>query len=392
MADIYKIKIGEETHNLPFLPLSGGTLTGDLNFQYAYNITWNDGSYWQRFGITDDSTSDTPVFKFQQSSDTGNTWSDLLTIRDNGKIIANTFVGNLNGKADTSGHADAAYAITSYSIASSSSDKRKIWFDWSGYNGHLAVSDNLTFQTSTNTLFCPNFSGYLLGNCSGSSESTYVLNPIEISNGSLNDLYTSGRMYFAGGSNAVTNKPTGVDAFGILNIRCASGWYGQLLMSSNQYTGMYWRSGANGYDLNWKKLLDSSNYTTYCATSDHSHTSFPASIIVTGSVSASSGFFETSDERLKDIQAPLTTDLEKLSHLRKVYFNFKEDPSKTHIGVIAQDIKELYPEIVNETDEGTLNVDYSKLSVIALDAVDQLNNRCNELEEKLNKVLNALNL
>ena len=198
-------------------------------------------------------------------------------------------------------------------------------------------------------------------------------------------------MYFAGGSNAVTNKPTGVDAFGILNIRCASGWYGQLLMSSNQYTGMYWRSGANGYDLNWKKLLDSSNYTTYCATSDHSHTSFPASIIVTGSVSASSGFFETSDERLKDIQAPLTTDLEKLSHLRKVYFNFKEDPSKTHIGVIAQDIKELNPEIVNETDEGTLNVDYSKLSVIALDAVDQLNNELKVVKEKLKKVLNALN-
>ena len=116
-------------------------------------------------------------------------------------------------------------------------------------------------------------------------------------------------------------------------------------------------------------------------------------------VHAAGGFYESSDERLKDIQAPLTTDLEKLSHLRKVYFNFKEDPSKTHIGVIAQDIKELYPEIVTETDEGNLNVDYSKLSVIALDAVDQLNEsnkeltkKYNELEEKLNSIIKYLNL
>ena len=116
-------------------------------------------------------------------------------------------------------------------------------------------------------------------------------------------------------------------------------------------------------------------------------------------VHAAGGFYESSDERLKDIQAPLTTDLDKLSQLRKVYFKWKEDPKDTHIGVIAQDIKELYPEIVTETDEGNLNVDYSKLSVIALDAVDKLNNKCNNLEtelqevkEKLNKVLNALNL
>ena len=109
-----------------------------------------------------------------------------------------------------------------------------------------------------------------------------------------------------------------------------------------------------------------------------------------GSVSAKNGFFETSDERLKDIQAPLTTDLEKLSHLRKVYFNFKEDPSKTHIGVIAQDIKELYPEIVNETDEGTLNVDYSKLSVIVLDAIDTLHKEKVEIKKENEEIKKRL--
>ena len=113
-------------------------------------------------------------------------------------------------------------------------------------------------------------------------------------------------------------------------------------------------------------------------------------VTITGKVSARDGFFETSDERLKDIQAPLATDLEKLSHLRKVYFNFKEDPSKTHIGVIAQDIKELYPEIVNETDEGTLNVDYSKLSVIALDAIDTLHKENVEIKKENEEIKKRL--
>ena len=41
MADIYKIKIGEETHNLPFLPLSGGTLTGSLDIPSSRYVSLN---------------------------------------------------------------------------------------------------------------------------------------------------------------------------------------------------------------------------------------------------------------------------------------------------------------------------------------------------------------
>ena len=108
-------------------------------------------------------------------------------------------------------------------------------------------------------------------------------------------------------------------------------------------------------------------------------------------VSAVGGFFETSDENLKDIISPVETDLDKLSQLRKVYFKFKNDPETIHLGVIAQDVQKIYPEIVSTIDDH-LTVDYAKLSVIALDAVDQLNNELKEVKEKLNKVLNALNL
>ena len=109
-----------------------------------------------------------------------------------------------------------------------------------------------------------------------------------------------------------------------------------------------------------------------------------------GKVDAASGFFDTSDERLKDIIDTINVDIDKLSDLRKVYFNFKNDPEKKHIGVIAQDIQKIYPEIVEENTDGMLTVDYSKLSVIALDAVDQLNQKNKELEDRLNKIENLL--
>lgn len=73
---------------------------------------------------------------------------------------------------------------------------------------------------------------------------------------------TPGYLYHAVESNSVKDKPSGVDAFGVFTMQTASGWYGQLLMSSNTSTGLYWRT-ATSLNGGWKKILDSSNYTAY---------------------------------------------------------------------------------------------------------------------------------
>lgn len=73
---------------------------------------------------------------------------------------------------------------------------------------------------------------------------------------------TPGYLYHAGGSNSVKDKPSGVDAFGVFTMQTASRWYGQLLMSSNTSTGLYWRT-APSLNGGWRKILDSSNYTAY---------------------------------------------------------------------------------------------------------------------------------
>lgn len=113
-ADITLSQIGASaighTHN--YLPLSGGTLTGDLNFSSGDSITWNSGSWFQRIKTVDDPTDNTPVFILQQSGNSGSTWTDLLTVKDNGQIVANTFVGSLSGNATSATTATSATKAT----------------------------------------------------------------------------------------------------------------------------------------------------------------------------------------------------------------------------------------------------------------------------------------
>lgn len=102
----------------------------------------------------------------------------------------------------------------------------------------------------------------------------------------------------------------------------------------------------------------------------------------------SGGFYELSDESKKNFGDDIEVDLDKLSKLSKKYFTWKNDESNTrHIGISAQEVHELYPEIVNVIDEdGHLSVAYDKLSVVALKGIDVLNDKIKSLEERLERL------
>lgn len=99
------------------------------------------------------------------------------------------------------------------------------------------------------------------------------------------------------------------------------------------------------------------------------------------------GIYQTSDENLKIFVRDLDVDLDKLATIKKGLFYWKSDNSQTlNLGITAQSIEKLYPQIVTRSDEGVAAVSYSKLGVIALAAIDKLNQRIKELEAEVNNL------
>lgn len=107
-------------------------------------------------------------------------------------------------------------------------------------------------------------------------------------------------------------------------------------------------------------------------------------ILATGKISASSGFYESSDIQLKTNIQPI----DFTNNIELVSFNWKKDGSKSY-GVIAQQVEEHYPELVS-TDESTgyKSVNYDAVLIIKC---AQLENRIKQLEKELEDLKNEQN-
>lgn len=80
-----------------------------------------------------------------------------------------------------------------------------------------------------------------------------------------------------------------------------------------------------------------------------------------------------SDERLKTDIRPIENALDRIGKLKGVYYHWKDDKKeKQEIGVIAQDVQQQFPELVNTDKNGILSVDYIKLTAILIECVKDL--------------------
>ena len=86
-----------------------------------------------------------------------------------------------------------------------------------------------------------------------------------------------------------------------------------------------------------------------------------------------------SDIRLKkDI-----IEYEGISELPKpVRFTWKKT-EKSDIGFIAQEVKEICPEIVYSRPDGIETIDYAKLTIVCIDEIRKLKEKVKELEEEI---------
>jgi hypothetical protein len=90
-------------------------------------------------------------------------------------------------------------------------------------------------------------------------------------------------------------------------------------------------------------------------------------------------FNSTSDSTLKENIKTIENSLEIVNQLRGVSFDWKMD-NKSSYGVVAQEIENILPELVSNTNPKTVN--YNGIIGVLIEAVKQLSLKVNELESK----------
>ena len=97
--------------------------------------------------------------------------------------------------------------------------------------------------------------------------------------------------------------------------------------------------------------------------------------------------FSTSDVRLKDNIKTIDNALDKVKSIQGIEFDWIEK-EKVHgnsghdIGVIAQEIEKVLPDVVTTRDSGYKAVKYEKIVPLLIEAIKELSNQVNELKNK----------
>ena len=94
-----------------------------------------------------------------------------------------------------------------------------------------------------------------------------------------------------------------------------------------------------------------------------------------------------SDKRLKENIKPIDSALDKVMKLQGITFDWKKSDSildiKEDIGFIAQDVKEVVPELVRENEDGMLSMRHQGITPILLEAIKELKAEIEELKKQI---------
>jgi hypothetical protein len=109
------------------------------------------------------------------------------------------------------------------------------------------------------------------------------------------------------------------------------------------------------------------------------------SVNVAGDVVA----YASSDIRFKNNITPITNALDKLSKIGGYTFEWNEISHKEKdIGVVAQEVEEILPEIVQTRSNGYKAVDYQKLTALLIESVKEQQVIINDLKTRIETLEN----
>ena len=126
------------------------------------------------------------------------------------------------------------------------------------------------------------------------------------------------------------------------------------------------------------------NGTASNAKSDAFKVMFNGDTTVSNDLTVSGDVNISSDARLKSNIVSLGSTLSKLLQIDGKYYEMK---GKQKIGVLAQEIKEVFPELVSEDDNEMLAVNYQGLVPVLINALKEQEDKISRLENLVEKLI-----
>lgn len=147
-------------------------------------------------------------------------------------------------------------------------------------------------------------------------------------------------------------------------------------MRSDNLVGFYGNGSPNS---GWGMLMNTSNGRVGIGTDNPSQ-----ALHVIGNILASGTITQNSDARLKKDITPLSNTLQSIQQINGYTYHWK-DTSKPEeqIGLLAQELQKVYPQLVKENDKGILAVNYSGMVPVLLTAIKEQQQQIDELKKLL---------
>ena len=130
--------------------------------------------------------------------------------------------------------------------------------------------------------------------------------------------------------------------------------------------------------------VDGSNISDAFKVLFNGNTTIGNNLIAGGNVTATGDVIAYSDARVKENVTTIDNALNKVTKLRGVTYTRKDVKDKeTKMGVIAQEVLKVIPEIVHKDDKGMYAVAYGNMNGLLIEAIKELKAEIDELKSKL---------
>ncbi len=107
----------------------------------------------------------------------------------------------------------------------------------------------------------------------------------------------------------------------------------------------------------------------------------------------------TSDARLKTVKGPYEKGLNEILKLNPIVYNYKNVPDrkfeinvlqKQYAGFLAQEVQSIFPEAVENDEDGYLNFNMHPILIASINAFKEIKSQYNQLSKENEKLQNRL--